>query len=90
MESYGKPRFSDINETSMEVINAYPNPSTDMVTIQYERQFNYEITSIDGKLVMTGNAVDQEQISMIDFADGTYIVKVTAGDEINFVQVVKQ
>lgn len=89
-ESYEIPRFIGINDASIEVLNAYPNPTTDLLTITYEGQFNYEVSNAVGQLVLTGNAVNQEQLSLKELANGTYIVKVTAGDDIKYVQVVKQ
>jgi hypothetical protein len=89
-ESYTLVRFIGLDGESISQLSAYPNPTTDQLTVTYNGQFNYEVTTLLGEVVAVGNAVDQEQLSMKDLANGTYIVKVTAGDDISYVQVVKQ
>ncbi len=89
-EDFTLTRFIGIDGESIAKLTAYPNPTSDQLTVTYNGKFNYEVTTLLGEVVAVGNAVDQEQLSMKDLADGTYIVKVTAGNEISFVQVVKQ
>ena len=43
-----------------------------------------------GEVVADGSANGQTTVSMAYLANGTYVIKVIAGDNINFVQVVKQ
>ncbi|NOQ70562.1 MAG: T9SS type A sorting domain-containing protein [Crocinitomix sp.] len=89
-QSYTLARFIGLDGESISQLSAYPNPTNDQLTVTYNGKFNYEVTTLLGEVVAVGNAVDQEQLSMKDLADGTYIVKVTAGDDISYVQVVKQ
>lgn len=89
-ETFVIESFVGIEDNDINVLNAYPNPTNDMVTITYNGEFNYEVTSILGEVVMTGKAVDQEQLSLIDLANGTYIVKVVAGENISHVEIIKQ
>jgi hypothetical protein len=89
-ESYTLTRFIGLDGETISQLTAYPNPTNDLFTVVYNGKFNYEVSTLLGEVVAVGTAVDQEQLSMKDLADGTYIVKVTAGDDINYVQVVKQ
>ncbi|NOQ70563.1 MAG: T9SS type A sorting domain-containing protein [Crocinitomix sp.] len=89
-ESYTLVRFIGLDGESISQLSAYPNPTNDQLTVTYNGEFNYEVTTLLGQVVATGKAVDQEQLSMKNLADGTYIVKVTAGNDISYVQVVKQ
>lgn len=82
--------FVGLENASITSLNAYPNPTTDRVTVVYNGQFNYEVVTLLGQTLYTGTAVDQEELSLKDLANGTYIVKVTAGTQINYLQVVKQ
>ena len=50
------------------------------IRVVYEGQFNYEVSTLLGQIVASGSAVDQEQLSMKDLADGAYIIKVIAGN----------
>lgn len=89
-ESYTLSRFIGLDGETISQLSAYPNPTNDQLTVVYNGQFNYEVTTLLGEVIAVGKAVDQEQLSMKDFANGTYIVKVISGDNINYVQVVKQ
>ena len=89
-ESYNLARFIGIDGETVSQLSAYPNPTTDQITVTYEGQFNYEVSTLLGQVVASGTAIDQEQLSLNTFANGTYIVKVIAGNEISFVQIVKQ
>ena len=89
-ETYTLTRFIGLDGETISQLTAYPNPTNDLLTVSYNGQFNYEVSTLLGEVVAVGTAVDQEQLSMKDLANGTYIVKVTAGDDINYVQVVKQ
>lgn len=82
--------FVGVDETTVSTLNAYPNPTTDLVTVVFEGQFNYQILNVVGEVVADGSANGQTTVSMADLANGTYVIKVIAGDNINFVQVVKQ
>ncbi len=82
--------FVDVDETTVSTLNAYPNPTTDLLTVVFEGQFNYQILNVVGEVVANGSANGQTTVSMADLANGTYIIKVMAGDVVNFVQVVKQ
>ncbi len=89
-QSYTIQRFVGLEDNSLIELSAYPNPTNDNVVIAYSGAFNYEVVTVDGKTLMAGSAVDQEKISMESLANGTYIIKVTAGENTNFVQIVKQ
>lgn len=67
----------------------YPNPTTDIVNIVAEGEFNYEVTNIAGQQLLNGKANGQVQISLADFAKGTYLIKVTADNLSRVSHVVK-
>ena len=59
------------NEYS-NVISIYPNPTTSIVTLQSDKEYDIEVFTIQGKKVMalTGNTIDMSHLS-----SATYIVK---------------
>ena len=89
-ETFTVNSFVGIEDEEISVLNAYPNPTTNQVTVTYNGEFNYEVISPLGQVVINGKAVDKEELSLEALSNGTYLVKVTSGDKVNFVQVVKQ
>lgn len=89
-ETFILDSYLGLENEGLTSLNAYPNPTTDMVTVVFEGQFNYEVINTVGQLVINGSANGQANVSMKNLANGTYIIKVMAGDVVNFVQVVKQ
>lgn len=89
-ETYTITRFVGLDDNGLISLSAYPNPTNDNVTITYTGAFNYEIVTVDGKLLLSGNGVDSEKVSMSELANGTYIIKVLAGENTSYVQIVKQ
>ena len=55
-------------------ITLYPNPTTSIVTLQGDKQYDIEVYTLQGKKVMalTGNTIDMSHLSY-----ATYIVKAT-------------
>ena len=79
-------------EFDLASFSAYPNPVTDVLTIQYSS----DITSITvhnmlGQQVMTAmpNATEA-QLNMSALSDGTYVVNVTSGNMVKTIKVVKR
>lgn len=77
----------DLEENDLMV---YPSPAVDNVTIVYAGNFTYELTSINGDVIMTGTAVDQEIVSVVELAAGTYVINVIANDMVTTTKIVKQ
>jgi hypothetical protein len=82
--------FIGVEDLEGNDLQVYPTPAVDNVTIVYAGPFNYELTSISGEIVMTGTAVDQEQVSVVDLAAGTYMINIIVGEEVTTTKLVKQ
>ena len=76
--STNSPYILSVSETA-SIINVkqqkiilYPNPTTSIVTLQGDKQFDIEVYTLQGKKVMTltGNSIDMSHLS-----SATYIVK---------------
>ena len=79
-----------LEEMAAAGISVYPNPVVETVTIQAEGNFQYELTTINGKVLFTGTAVDQEQFSMQEFARGTYLMTVRSNDTATTMKLIKE
>lgn len=60
-----------------------PNPFTDVFTIDYVRPISWEVTSVLGKVVLSGHT---QQVDMTDFATGSYILKLSNGQTAHIVK----
>jgi hypothetical protein len=81
--------FVGLEDQSLVNLNVYPNPVVDEFTIATEGTFNYDVVNLLGEVILSGQGTTSVQVSMKDFANGTYIVKVKSGEQTGFVQVVK-
>ena len=80
------------NKFNKLTVNVYPNPTTDIVTIETdENLFNYSVYDINGREIQTGIFSSTNQINLQSASNGVYFVKVstTQGSSAT-VKVVKQ
>jgi hypothetical protein len=68
----------------------YPNPATDNVTITANGSFEYTIVSVLGNVVISGNGINTELISVEGLASGSYFVNVKANGETLKTKLVKK
>ena len=71
-------------------ISIYPNPTTAHITILAAGSFTYEITDVNGQIVLVANGVDTEEVSLEELASGIYFVNLTIDGELTTVRVVKK
>jgi hypothetical protein len=71
-------------------ISIYPNPTTAHITILAVGSFTYEITDVNGQIVLVANGVDTEEVSLEELASGIYFVNLTIDGELTTVRVVKK
>lgn len=71
-------------------LNVFPNPTVGVITLQFDGEFNYELTAINGERLFNGKAVNQTEISLAEFANGIYFVTIKADGYVNTVKVVKK
>lgn len=65
-----------VSDVTKNQINVYPNPAKSFIKITgLEKSTDYEIFSIDGKLIKKGTANPDSEISISTFVKGTYILK---------------
>ena len=71
---YNYVKLSSLSNISSQLndVTIYPNPTTSIVTLQGDKQYDIEVYTIQGKKVMalTGNTIDMSHLS-----SATYIVK---------------
>lgn len=72
------------------IVAVYPNPTVENLTVQFNGAFVYELSAINGDIILTGQAVDQEELSLNGLASGVYFVTVKANGNMNTVKVIKK
>ena len=78
-----------IGEHEDKTIEIYPNPTSHDITIAFEGAFEYQLKTIDGKLLTQGTAVDQALVSVENYSDGIYFVHVIINDNRSIIKLMK-
>ncbi len=79
-----------INEANEITLNVYPNPTTGLVTVEFDGRFTYALTNINGAVITQATAIDKEIISLENVARGVYFVMIRSNDTTHTVKVVKK
>jgi hypothetical protein len=80
-----------------ESVTVYPNPNNGTFTVSVDAAhaaIAIEIMSVEGKTIFSNqhtnvNAGVVEQINLSAFSNGTYFVKVIAGEQVSIIKMVK-
>lgn len=65
--------FTSINENDIN-INVYPNPTLDIIYINYNETISYNLTTLSGQILLSGKEKD---IDLNSFDSGVYILEIT-------------
>ena len=79
----------DIEINAEHKISIYPNPTTSHITILATGSFTYDITDVNGQILLVANGVDIKEVSLEELASGIYFVNLTIDGELTTVRVVK-
>lgn len=77
-----------IDENAVEVI-IYPIPASDVVYVQLNGAFNFMLTDLSGRTLMTGSANNKAEISVVDLPQGAYLITLQSGDAVVNKQIIK-
>lgn len=78
-----------VSENTESTITIYPNPTVDILNIQKDGPFNYQVIDLTGKLIFTGAGFDKTEISTIDLPAGTYMLQVVSEGNMQIVKFIK-
>src|SRR5690606_18221882 len=80
--------ISDFNNNAFAY---YPNPVKDVLNITGKNQFNsVEIFDLTGRKLMNASKVENGQVDFRAFGQGTYLVKITSGTDVQVIKVIKK
>lgn len=76
--------LSELNSTTMAV---YPNPANDFIFIETTGNFIYQLSNVNGQILISGAAFEKEQVDLSGLAAGIYLIRMN--NENNQTQTVK-
>lgn len=79
-----------IQELNGNIISLYPNPTTEMVTIDLKGSFTYELVTLSGDILINGTGTDKSFVSLKDYATGIYFVNIKSETNTTSIKVIKQ
>ncbi len=95
--------FSQVNQNndpiSLEILKAFPNPTTDQLTLNIGSATNdlsqYRVINLQGQVLQTGNfntvqGINQLQLNVSDLSKGIYFVSITQADHQTMTRFIKQ
>jgi uncharacterized repeat protein (TIGR01451 family) len=77
-----------IDEAS-DLFKVFPNPTTDVVTIEASEAFNYTVYDLNGRAVLQGKGNATEAISLYSLVHGQYILSLNTGNSTRNLKVTK-
>lgn len=84
------PSQLSITETSTNEILIFPNPASNIITIQVNGNFEYKLLSLSGETILVGQATDQANVEIRDIATGQYIIEIDYQNKKEIIQLVKK
>lgn len=80
-----------IVDLGKQQISVYPNPTTDFITVNVENATMAEIFDLNGKKVASQSIGNNATISMLNFANGAYILRIlNDGEVIGSTKIIKR
>jgi len=84
--------FLGVNELDKSKLKVYPNPTTDMLFVEYYETIDFiEVYNLLGQRVgETKSSANEVQKDLQHLASGTYMLKITSGENSTLIKVVKK
>jgi len=81
-----------VGEITQTGLMIYPNPTSNVVYVELNGEFDYTVQDARGRLVAEGNATDKVSIPLQDVETGVYFINVTdkVSETMSTTRVVKQ
>lgn len=91
-DSFGGPNSVGLNELAMIDIEAYPNPVTEILTLQSSLtdQLSFSIFDNLGREVLSGVFTKSELINFVKLAKGVYTLLIMKDSEKKVIRIVKK
>ena len=77
-----------IDEAS-DLFKVFPNPATDVITVEASEAFNYTLYDLNGRAMIQGKGNTMETISLQTLMNGQYILSLNTGNSTRNLKVTK-
>lgn len=77
-------------DEEMSILEVYPNPTTGEVRLSVEGNFEYQLFSLNGNVLLSGKGNQQVLLDLATLSDGVYILKVMTEENSFKTRVVKK
>ncbi len=82
--------IASLENQSTSIINIFPNPVSDILTVDIVGAFNFEIWDITGKRILINSEVRSNLIDLGALKSGAYILLVKQGEATSVSRIVKK
>ena len=79
-----------VKQDNGQKLTIYPNPTNGIINLIAAGQFTYELTDLNGKLLISGIGVNTESIDLSVFSKGIYMIKIQADMETSVLKIIKE
>jgi uncharacterized surface protein with fasciclin (FAS1) repeats len=84
------PSFASLEEAAENSFVVYPNPAEDVLYISGAEGTTYQIVDMNGRELISGTVVMNEQINLNTLNAGTYFIKVTTESGVQNFPIIKK
>lgn len=84
---------ADLENTTKQVIYAYPNPTNGMVALQLTKEYqkgNIQVFNANGILIFTGVITKTKSLDFQQFPSGPYLVKIRTDNEVYDLKIIRE
>lgn len=81
--------FEGLSEESAIDTKVYPNPTTNMITIELAGDFEFGLYDIEGRKVLSGTGSEKAQLQLETLKSGVYMLNVNAASGSKTIRIVK-
>jgi len=80
-----------LTESKLGSLDVYPNPASDRLSFSgLDGTYNYSITDISGRIVMSGDSETSASLNISDLAPGTFFVRVEQNGTVQMAKIIVQ
>jgi hypothetical protein len=81
--------FEGLNEESVLDTKVYPNPTTNMITVELAGDFEFGLYDIEGRSVLSGSGTEKTQLQLESLKSGVYMLNVSNNFGFRTIRIVK-
>ena len=79
-----------IDEFTNRLIKIYPNPTQANITVELKGYFTYKLLNFNGQVLFNGQGTDKKVVSLEDFANGIYFIRIQSNKTVQTVKIAKK